>query len=537
MITVAALALLCSGAPVTTTPAVDSLPGVVPPRFANVVQIAGATAFLDAGLDQGLAIEAIVVLSRAGRVVDACRVTAISDHHAACATARARPGDRARLAEPPAPPPAKAPPPRTPREVIDRLREAVLLAEVPRVPFAGPRAPSARLPDRVAASGGVTAWAASAGGGTALERVDVSGRGAIAPGFEGAIRLAVERWSDASDRRFRPGESWQLYVWQARITETLAGAALSVGRFLPGGTIGQPMIDGAQASCQVGQGTTIGVYAGAVPAGVSTGPSLRYPTAALQLASGGGWGRALDLEGSARVGVVGAPSGARADAEISARASTSRADASASVQGSTGGGSGPALQAARVDVSGRPWEALVASAGYREFRGSSLDVPAARAISAATRRGDAEVRWTILPGLWAGAEAAAQRDLESGLDRVEFGPVVGMTDVLGTGAGFRAAWRQERGWFAASGADLAWWWRISRRLRVAGALSISRWARDPISRDVDVWASASVTAALAPWASLRASLSGNGGAFAAPAAPYQSVGGGAVGSLAVEIRR
>lgn len=537
MILAAALALLCGAAPARATSDDRARVETKARRFANVIQVAGSTAFLDAGLEHGLGLDAEVELSRAGVRIGACRITAVSDHHAACAPVRAMPRDRARLSGPPAPRPVSLPLARTPREVIDRLREAVLFADVPRVPFAGARTPvPARLPDRVAASGGATAWASTAEGATAVERVDVSGRGAIRPGTEGAVRFAVERWSDAEDRRFRPGQSWQLYVWQARITQTLGAGALTVGRFLPGDTIGQPIIDGVQASREVGQRTTMGVYAGAVPVAVSTAPSLRYPTAALQLASTGGWDRAVQLGGSARVGIVGAPSGLRVDAEASAHAYGRRADIAASVQGVSGSGAST-LSALRFDASGRPWDALVVSAGYREFRASALDVQDARAIASSTQRGDAEVRWTISPGLWAGGEVNAQRDLDTRLDRVEFGPAFGVTNVFGSGAGFRAAWRQERGWFAASGLDLAWWWPISRRLRAAGSVSVSGWQRLPDSRDVDVWASASIVAAIVPWASLRASLSGNGGAFAAPGAPYRSVPGGAIGALSLNIYR
>lgn len=514
-------------------------PARVAARFAAVVQVTRTAAYLDAGRMQGLVVGSVVTLWRAGTRVGPCTVTEIADHHAACRTGRAVPGDLARLPDVSAIAPARPLPPRTSPEVIARLREAVLLADVPRVPFAGPRAvlPPAMSRASVVVSG--TAWAATPDRSTFVERIDFSGRGPVFAGIDAGLRASIERWSPAADRRFRPDDPWQLYVWEAMIRRDLGVGAVTIGRFLPSGTIGQPIIDGVQASRQVGAGTSLAIYAGAAPAAMTTAPNARFPTAALQLVSDQRWGRELNLGESARVGITGSPSGPpHAEAEVSARAGTHRSDLAASLQmGARGGMAGPSLEAVRLDGSSRPWDSLFVSAGYRELRASAGDTPGMEALGSSSRRVDAEVRWTVTPGLWVGVDTAAQRDFTSGLERIEVAPAIGATNLFGGRSGFRAAWREERGWFAARGVDLASWYTPSPAWRVAGTMSLTRWTRAADSGELDVWGSVSASAALARSLWLRASLSANAGAFAAPATSYRAVGGGAIGALALELRR
>lgn len=508
------------------------------PRFATVTQVTRSDAYLDAGRAQGLALGAVLRLRRRGAHVATCEVTALADHHAACATAAARPGDQVLLPEPPHPTPPKLPGPRNAPEVLARLREAVLLTEIPKVAYTGPRTSP---PPAQEAWAGLTAstWEVTRAGATFVERIDARGRATLPLGNEVAVRLAGERWSDAADRRFRPGDRWQLYVWELRVTQGGAAGDVSLGRFLPGGAPGQPLLDGLQARRRLSPLTSVGVYAGAVPGAVTIEPSLRSPAAGVQFATSHAWGSALEVSGQGRVGIASAPGQpVRAETELLGRLWSRHLDITSSARLDAGGGQGGArLEAARLDVSARPWDALVVMSGFRAFGGGLGLTPGQGPVAATTRRGDLDLRYTTGPWLWLGGQAAAERDISSGLERATFGPTAGTSHLLGGRAGFSASWLEERGWWPGRTVDLAWWFWLAPRWRLSGTLALSRWSREADAQDLELWGSGALAGAITNHLEVRASLFANGAAFAAPAAPYRGGSSNIAGAVTLLVRR
>jgi hypothetical protein len=249
----------------------------------KVRYVTARRAYLDAGKLEGLKLGDALELFRGGHKAATCKIDQLADHSASC-FADARVGDS--FARPSTSAAAPAPPPRaqsTP--AIEPTAAQARLAEVPveKVDFKPSKTMRGgdALP-LVTASIGHTAFVTFGGGQFEQESVDLALNGLDMRfgGFRAYAHLTALIYSQRPNNvRFRPGDVFQLYVWDLEASSREVGRSFvaSVGRIWPYNAPGLTLVDGAQVGWRSRSGDAeVGVLGGTIPEAMTLYPSARW---------------------------------------------------------------------------------------------------------------------------------------------------------------------------------------------------------------------------------------------------------------------
>lgn len=456
------------------------------PRAAGaetLVQVLAGRAYLDRGTADGLREGQSISFSRNGRPVGTCALDSVAEHHASCEAPFARKGDHyplPRVAAPPAPA-AKPVAPLSEAELASR-RKALEGAAVPLVVAKASAAPPALRGAAVGAQLAHASYATLDGGGGSYhqERIDVELRGvAIGQGFRAFASLSALRWTQPADVRFRRDAPTQLYVREGELSSRTPGRSwtLSAGRVQPLAAPGLYVLDGVQGGWRSSQGTAeVGVYGGFLPDAMTLEPTLRATGGAYwSLVSTGGERdstRVVRHEGRVAF-ITGRNLAQRFEAEGLVQASLAKAfDASANVK-LAAGGSGPLLQAARLDLGLRAAPTLRLSGGYRFTGSRDEELLSVDPIAYGGRSHHADLggTWDLTSGLTLSFAGGLAADVDSALTRGYVGPELSLPRAFGAVGGLSFSYLEQLGWsagrIAAAQASLLLW----RRVQLVGRLS------------------------------------------------------------------
>lgn len=249
----------------------------------SVLFVTEKRAYLNRGALDGLAPGQSISLLRRARGVGACTIESVSDHRATCTGAHPQAGDGFRLPVGAVDGRRTVSPVALPPVVDDQtLRERALVvgeADYQKVDFN--RAHASASHARVSLQPEFVLWhtASDPGGDYSLERLDgaVQAYDIGGTGLDFAAAFTAMHWGARnSDGRFRPTSQSQFYLWEAQVSRRRAEAntVVTVGRMWPWHTPGLVMLDGLQIGRRNQTDTAEGgIYAGMIPAALSTMPS------------------------------------------------------------------------------------------------------------------------------------------------------------------------------------------------------------------------------------------------------------------------
>jgi hypothetical protein len=490
------------------------------PEVGAVVYVTRARAYLDAGAADGVAAEQVLHLVRAGRQAGMCRVESVAPHFATCRAEGARPGDTFRLARPPAAPAPRPLPRLVAADELEARAAAIAAEPYARVDYDARRAAGAMSASRRAeVAVGHATWASTGFGPWHQESAEVSIRGApLGAGFRLYADLSALRWTERpATARERPEARTQLYVWEAEVVarEGAGPLALAAGRVLPWGVPGATLLDGVQAGLRRAGTGEIGAFAGFVPEIGTMRPTGSRQTAGAygSLDLGSGW---LVTRQDARAAMVQSPElGTRFEGQLRSYALLGRrVNASGDLRVGTGGAirAQGSLDGAELQLSGRPLPRLALSGAFRYGGLRVPDAPAPALFPGHERRADASAGLDLGGGLLLSATAGLSRDLSTDLERRYAGPELAVPRLFGAAGGLTLGYVEERGWIAGRNAYAQAVLRAGPRVRLTARLHYAADDRPGADADHEVGAFLAVSADLASWLSLRASVLARGGA-------------------------
>lgn len=436
-----------------------------PARAGRVTYVTASTAYVDVGTTDGVAVGAVLELTRRKGKPGTCEVTAAAAHQAVCKSERAAVGDRFSLkGSAPAGESTVAARAALPDAAVVAAQQKVLqAAAAPRVAYQKPRRISGPAwGTRGAVGVRQQAWATLGKDDAAFTRTVMSGGAradiGLLPGLAatGAMRLVADEVQPARTR-FRPNDQAELYLWEAALVldDGRGPVVARAGRFLPRKAPGATLVDGAQASLRLlGGSLEVGAYGGAVPDFVTLMPSLDRLTGGMTFAFDTPLGKDLLLLPRARVALLSTPDfqAMRAEAEGQAQLLWgSVLAAGGSVRAGLDARSAtPSVDAARLDVDLRPDPAVRVGAGYRWLAPLAQDFDAAPTVPSAlgAHHGQLGASWAPGPWLSLGAQGGVAADAEYGAVRGWVGPEVRLPRLLGELGGLGVGYAEELGAFA-----------------------------------------------------------------------------------------
>ncbi len=455
------------------------------PRERGRVRYATAKrAYLDAGKLEGLKLGDTIDLVRGARKAATCKIDQLADRGASC-LADARAGDT--FALPSAPPAvAPAPPPRASSfPAVDGAAAQARLADAPvdKVDFKPSKSSfgGGALP-LVTASIGHTAFVTFGGGQFEQEAVDLTldGLSLRFAGFRAYAHLTALVYSQRPAQvRFRPGDTFQLYVWDLEASSREVGRSFvaSVGRIWPYHTPGLTLVDGAQVGWRSRSGDAeVGVIGGTIPEAMTLYPSPQWlggiyygVTHARPRAK---WFRLLRHEArlSLRETVA---SGPLLELEALVQAWVHRTiDVGADARASMGAGdwSVPHFDAARASIGLHPFETVRGFVSFRYLDARIADPDALLPSFLSTGRwyyGDADMTYSPFAWLsWSVQLGAAYNVDQLSLGRQYVGTEVGFPRLFGGVGGISVGYREELGWMSGRTAWVGLTAALSDRLRL-----------------------------------------------------------------------
>ncbi len=440
-------------------PAAARKPGKV--QYATLKQ-----AFVDVGAVDGVAVDAVLAVTRQRRKVGDCKVTQASAHHAVCDLQGALPGDTFALANTPQTTTAVESMPTKLKPasalVLAARRDAVFAAPLKQVAFDRShrvRGPSATARASVDLSHRMYLTTSA---GTMFQRPSLSASAHATVGFVPGLfaGAAVRVLGDVlapPNQRGRPGELFEVYVYEAVVgVDGPLPVVAQAGRFVPRKTPGLAMLDGAQVGARVyNDRIEAGVYAGLIPDALTLYPSLQRISAGVYTGLDIALGDSMLILPRVRAGVT-TPLGFRAArGELAAEtqllwgtvwAVGLDARASAATTGAL------ALEHARVDVDVTPFSDLHLGTGYAYTDGPAFDLDAARgpnpiAPVARSQHAYASADWRAVSWLGIGASVGATLHdvpLRPPL-RAWAGPELALPRMFGDWGGVRIGYAEEFG--------------------------------------------------------------------------------------------
>ena len=254
---------------------------------AGVVYATRDRAYLDLGLEEGLASGSEVELVRGTRSILRCRIDQISLHHASCAVAGARAGDQARFTAQQlrtvAPVISSTIGPARPEPSEEELSSAKhRLASEPFAMVESTASGDIGVARRFDAALGLTheTFLITGDRDFERERVDLVLRD-LSLGFWGAtagVDLTAFLWTHRpEDARFRPRHAAQLYVYETAIyaRERDASFTAAIGRIIPWHAPGIVYLDGLQIGWRpAGTRLEVGLVGGTIPDLLTLEPTI-----------------------------------------------------------------------------------------------------------------------------------------------------------------------------------------------------------------------------------------------------------------------
>jgi len=443
--------------PRARTTSVKPDPVVASPQGPGRVTFATATtAYVDRGTADGVKIGAGLTVTRAGRLVGRCTITAASDRWATCAVEGMKAGDKVaidRVAEKPAAVLAAVPD----AEALRAQREALEAQPLAVVEF-GRGAGGLLSADRRLAAVAIshTSWFdfTAARRPFDVQRVDVGVYDVqIWRGLHASADLTVLNYSRRpGDHRTVQGGT-VLLVRQLELsfhTPSVPWIA-QVGRTWTRHTPGLLMVDGAQAAWRnANSSLEVGAYGGLLPEPVGLGVTTRRwgagayaygritsGSSVVQLEGRAGWASAASVPGRLELaGAVDAWLTRTFDAHLSFELGLLAATAVGFVD------------AARLDFGWRPSERVrvFASGRYQGTVASDvLELGVAAPGGHRAVRGEAGATVELAPPLWLAVSGGLADDLSTGLLQASFGPELTLPRLLPATA-LTLGYREELGW-------------------------------------------------------------------------------------------
>ena len=419
------------------------------------------TAYLNRGTVDGVAVGSGLVVTRGGRLVGRCTVSAASEKWSICNVQGLQVGDRVAVVRALPKPPAAPPTPADPAE-LEARRQKLEAEEVPLVDFAGASGGLLGRGTRLASIAvSHTTWLnlASPEGPYHTQRIDLGAYDIpIWRGIHGSADLTVLNFSQRPAGFQSPLRgSPVVLVRQLELSYHSPQLPLTarLGRTWTRYTPGLLMVDGAQAGWRNrDESVQVGAYGGMLPDPVSLGVSSRRWTVGgfvmARLESGKGpRASLLQLEAHAGYAVralvpgrleIGVAVHARLTPSFDAHQQVELGALSAQALGLVDG--------ARLDFGWRPAEVLRVYAAGR-YRGTSASdtlevgatLPGQRALHA-----DLGVTLELSPGLWIGALAGTAIDFTSRLNQTRFGPELTFPQLFGQAGSLTVSYQEEIGW-------------------------------------------------------------------------------------------
>ncbi len=423
----------------------------------QVTFLTASAAYLDRGSADGLTSGAGMTVTRSGRSVGRCTISALAERFATCTGQGLKVGDRISVAraEPPLPP--SAPPPLPDEAELEERNKILSSQPLPQVDFvssAGLLNSGTRLAS-VALS--QTSWvnAASTQGPYQVQRIDVGVYDVhLWRGLHASVDLSVLNFSRRPPNFRSPLTGTpvlqvrQLELsWRPTTIPIVAQLGRTWTRFTPGLLI----VDGAQAGWRSADDTVqLGAYGGLLPDPVSLGLSLnRWTVGAYAMArfeSGkGALGSLLQVEAHLGYAVRALVPG-RLELGAALHAWLSRTfDVHLQLLLAAAPGF---VDGVRLDLGWRPAPTVRIFAGGR-YQGTvaaepiplGVTLPGQRALHA-----DAGAVVELLPWLWLGATAGLAHDLTSVLTQARFGPELTLPRLFGGAASLTVGYQEELGW-------------------------------------------------------------------------------------------
>jgi hypothetical protein len=426
------------------------------PGLAQVVQVTGARAYLDAGADDGLVMGQVLVFQRGALETGPCTIEALSPNHATCAGGGTRPGDTFKLARRGGVEvKAVALPPLPSDDELARRAEQVSAAPVALVeakaqpvttrPLEAPRDGFGEL---VLSD---VSWWSSDQGSYHADRVDAAVHGAPVGPFTADVDLRAEYWStQPAAAVFRPASQARLQVWQAQLTWAPEARSFSVsaGRVLAWNVPGATSMDGASVSWRRGAFTG-GLLGGLVPQPDTSSPTTTRATAGAFWGWDGTLGKGILVRQEGRLALVRSPElGNRVELQTGGSAHAGAwfdlfADARFGFGGTAHSAAG--LDGARLEAAVRPLARLSLSGS---FDYGELLIPQAftpMAWPGRSRHADATLAWDF--GLVrVGVAGGGARDLSTGMERSWAGPELMVPRLFTPRLALSAGFQEELGW-------------------------------------------------------------------------------------------
>jgi hypothetical protein len=438
------------------------------------------TGYIRAGRLDGVEVGDTLTVEVRQKAVGTCKVEAVADHYARCAS-RALP-PRAVMTVPQPPPRSDTPPPHDVRTDVPvaRVRRALSTTPFEAVEY---HAPTSR---GVLGSQGVLrasmshdVWTTSGLGARnqQAERLEVSARGIPLAGrvdLAANLRLTALYWSErtpppsaAASRtgsRFLSTRPAQVFVWEGDVVrrQSVGGVTFAVGRVVPYYLPGVAVLDGAQAGWRRADGDAeVGAYAGTVPSLATLDPSAARMTVGVYGMVQGHPSDRVVVQGTARAGFISlADHDNRYEVEALAQLSWgSRLQVAVSPRlGFDPMRQVTTLDALRASLTGNVSDKLAFYAATRLFT-PGVDVIQGLVGPPPTRRttifSDAGATYHVTPWLSLGAMGARALDVASGIDHLSVGPEIGLPRLFGSLGGLTATYLFETSGFFGPGAILA----------------------------------------------------------------------------------
>jgi hypothetical protein len=488
-----------------------------PPR-GRVRHATARRAYLDAGKSDGLKLGDKLQLVRNARPMGECKIDQLADHGASC-LADARVGDTVTLpAPPPEPPPAPPPPQVTP--VDPSVQTRLDASGFVKVDFKrSPGRLSGALP-LIDVSIGHTAFITFNGGQFEQERLDfaLEGLSLRFGGFRAFAQLTALVYSQRpSNVRFRPGDVFQIYVWDLEASSREVGRSwtLSVGRVWPHHAPGLTVMDGLQVGWRSKSGDAeVGVLGGTLPDASTLYPSPRWIGGLYYgVTHAGGRNSVLRLfRHEARLSARDTALGPQLELEGLMQAWITRwVDVGAQTRATIGAGDWalPRFEAARASLGVHPKIPLRLYANFRYLDSRVADPDALTASLFSTGRwfySDADCSWDATRWLTLSLHGGEAQRTDTSLGRQYVGVDVVFPNAFRGNGGISLGYQEEFGWIAGRTANLQLTGNLPDRMRLQLRAAYFEDVPTANSHIHELGLYLSVDARLWRWLSLRISV-------------------------------
>jgi len=423
---------------------------------ARVVYVTIHEAYIDVGSLDGV-VTGVELRALSGRAAPApCRVSQVSDRSAMCVGFLPRVGDRLQgWGEVPIPETVERSttlPIESSEEI--RRRNQISSAVFQKITYVHREVLAGKfVPIPVSGSVGHDTWYSTGSTSYQREQANISVFSAsLGKGWDASVDLSTWFWSQRPDtRRFRPGDSVQLYLWQALVEHrpTTDPFRVAAGRMRPYALPGIVMFDGIQSGYRIHRGAEVGIYGGLLPDITTLYPQKNPWLAGAYYQQDIVMTKDLLVKEDFRVGLAKSDDfGNRVELQTLWTASWKRwvdfgVDAKAGLTGGDLGG--PTFDALRVDIGFRPIDPLRILLDGRLLQRQTVEVGAP--VAEGSRHTDGTILYDLYSWMTLGLMGgyASEKGGDS-LDRYYAGPEGRFSNVMGSRSQVTLGVQEEFGW-------------------------------------------------------------------------------------------